>query len=98
MGRDEQQGRLFHDTEVFFTRTRYRLDNIRRFLRKIMERQGAGFGHIESAPSDWNNPEWVSFQGAEILPLSPVNRQRILEMSVGERILEIDHVLSNNQP
>jgi Lon protease-like protein len=74
-----------------------RLDNICRFLRQIRERQGAGSGDYEDSPDHWENPEWVSFQAAEILPLSPENRQLILEMSVGERILEIDHVLSDNQ-
>ena len=52
-----------------------RLDNICRFLRQIRERQGAGSGDYEDSPDHWENPEWVSFQAAEILPLSPENRQ-----------------------
>ena len=63
----------------------------------MVKRQGAGSGDYEDSPDHWGSPEWVSFQAAEVLPLSPENRQLILEMSVGERILEIDHVLSDNQ-
>ena len=74
-----------------------RLDNIRRFLRGIIERQAAGQGNVEHSDCDWSNPEWVSFQAAEVLPLSPASRQLLLEMSVGERILEIDHVLTDNK-
>ena len=42
---------------------------------------------------EWKNPEWVSYQAAELLPLSPVSRQLLLEMETEERLLELDNLL-----
>ena len=74
-----------------------RMEKITRFLREALQRQSNIPGFCGADGGTWENPEWISFQTAELLPLSPESRQLILEMSVQERLVEIDYVLGEYQ-
>jgi Lon protease-like protein len=74
-----------------------RMEKITRFLREALHRQGNIPSFCSADGGTWENPEWISFQTAELLPLSPESRQLILEMSVQERLVEIGYVLGEYQ-
>lgn len=41
----------------------------------------------------WHNPEWISYQAAELLPLSMDSRQLFLEMTAENRLAELALVI-----
>ena len=72
------------------------LETVTEFLRNILDR-GDLAEYRESLKEDWGNSNWVSFQTAELFPMSPQSRQFILEMDVDERMQELRHILEDNK-
>ena len=72
------------------------IETVSEFLRKILQREDLA-EYRESLQEDWENSDWVSFQTAELFPMSPQSRQFILEMDVDERMQELRHILEDNK-
>jgi Lon protease-like protein len=87
---DDSDQKLSNEIEV-------RMEKITHFLREALHRQGNNPGFSCADSGTWENPQWISFQAAERLPLSPKSRQLLLEMSVHERLVEIDYLLGEYQ-
>ena len=62
------------------------------FIDKMLSREEFAEYRL-SINIEWDNPEWVSYQAAELLPLSTDSRQLLLEMETEERLLELDSLL-----
>ena len=62
------------------------------FLDKMLNREELAEYWLNIG-KEWNNPEWVSYQVAELLPLSADSRQLLLEMGTEERLLELENLL-----
>jgi len=62
------------------------------FIDKMLSRQELAQYRL-TIDTEWNNPEWLSYQAAELLPLSPYSRQLLLEMETEERLVELDNLL-----
>ena len=66
------------------------------FLRSTLGREDLA-DYRETLQEDWGNDNWISFQTAELFPMSPQSRQFILEMDVDERMQELRHILEDNK-
>ena len=70
-------------------------ENVSGFLRQTLERDELA-AYRAGIREDWSSSEWITFQTAELLPLSAESRQLLLEMDVADRMLELDNVLRDN--
>jgi Lon protease-like protein len=69
-----------------------RFSLVSEFIDKMLSREELAEYRL-NVRVEWNNPDWVSYQAAELLPLSPDSRQLLLEMETEERLLELDSLL-----
>ena len=65
---------------------------VARFVQATIEREEWA-EYRKRSEQLWQDPEWISYQAAELLPLSPDSRQLFLEMSIEERLSELGQVL-----
>ena len=70
--------------------------SVTEFLRTALDREEME-EYRKNLKEDWEDSSWISFQTAELLPLSDESRQSLLEMSIAERILELGIVLRDNE-
>lgn len=79
-----------HSVEKLLTR----FEPVSSFIHGMLEREEMA-AYRESLEPQWEDPHWISFQAAELLPLSPASRQLLLEMGTEERLIELDFFLKD---
>lgn len=65
------------------------------FFRTVIKGENAAT-YREGLVEDWDNLQWLSYRIAEILPINPMNKQALLEMTTEQRIEELQTVMQAN--
>ena len=88
---------LIHDDgEVSTGELIERFQSLTNFLRQTLDNDELK-DYRKGIIENWNSSSWISFQMAELLPLSADSRQLLLKMSTAERLSELAHVLQENE-
>ena len=66
------------------------------FLREALERQELK-RYRQTIVENWGDSSWVGYQLAQLLPLSLEVRQELLEMTMAERLSELNQLLTENE-
>ncbi|CAA6802063.1 MAG: Uncharacterized protein, similar to the N-terminal domain of Lon protease [uncultured Thiotrichaceae bacterium] len=65
------------------------------FYRAVIQDENATT-YREGLIEDWNNLQWLSYRIAEILPITPLSKQGLLEMTTEQRVEELRAVMQAN--